>query len=467
MLLENTSNSSKKESIKHELEEHQREAEEAYDAKRNDKSSSLTSESFHVLTFDLQQCLPTPAIETSIAFYKRQLWTYNLTLHRCHDKQAFCFMWHEAVAARGANQIASCLYKYLQEIPENVREITFYSDTCAGQNKNSFLCVMFMLALKKNTTIHTINHKFLIPGHTHMECDGDHSIIEKKKEKHPPPIDFPSDWVNLVRLCGSKHPFQVTEMKSADFFEFSALFEGPLIQKKCKGTTWPKGFKLPLSYKGHNPISVEKNKYLIELLPYVDESFHDLKLIAKEDLRDKHSGMEEASTSQEGLEEASTSQEGQEEASTSQEGLEEASTSQEGLDDSIAELLPLPVAPADDVPRKKRKKGKVGFLNTSPYILELKQKVEEKKLQERQKLARKAKRDIAKQVRIEEEEEEDEAFPADGDESDSACIYCNELYSRDRAGEPWIQCQICSYWSHTDCAGVDRRTNNFICEICS
>lgn len=58
-----------------------------------------------------------------------------------------------------------------------------------------------------------INHKFLVPGHTHMECDGDHSIIEKKKKKHPLPIDHPRDWINLVRLCGSKTPFRVTEMK--------------------------------------------------------------------------------------------------------------------------------------------------------------------------------------------------------------------------------------------------------------
>lgn len=92
-------------------------------------------------------------------------------------------MWHEAVAARGGNQIASCLFKYLSETSDNVRKITFYSDTCAGQNKNTFICIMFMLAMKNNAHFQEINHKFLVPGHTHMQCDGDHSIIEKRKNK--------------------------------------------------------------------------------------------------------------------------------------------------------------------------------------------------------------------------------------------------------------------------------------------
>jgi len=93
-------------------------------------------------------------------------------------------MWHEAVAGRGANEIDSCLFKHLiNNTPNNVTEVTFYSDTCGGQNKNSHVSAMFLKIIHMLPNINIINHKFLVPGHTHMLCDVDHSLIEKQKKK--------------------------------------------------------------------------------------------------------------------------------------------------------------------------------------------------------------------------------------------------------------------------------------------
>lgn len=225
LLMKTCSDDLKKSEIREKLLSHQADAEKAYEVKRIDKQESLNDDTKMVYTFDLQQCLPTPDVKTSVAFYKRQLLTFNLTLHRCDDQQAFCFMWHEALAARGANQIASCIYKLFQKISPAIKELTFYSDTCPGQNKNSFLSIMFMILIKQHPHIEYINHKFLVPGHTHMECDTDHCIIEKKKKKYAVSIDHPRDWMNLVRLCGNKKPFKFEEMNISDFLEFSALFK--------------------------------------------------------------------------------------------------------------------------------------------------------------------------------------------------------------------------------------------------
>ncbi|CAI6355109.1 unnamed protein product [Macrosiphum euphorbiae] len=71
-----------------EHEEHHQMAEMAYTTKKLDKASMETEHNKLVLSFDLQQCLPTPCLHNSIAFYKCHLWTYNLTIHNMKTDQA-------------------------------------------------------------------------------------------------------------------------------------------------------------------------------------------------------------------------------------------------------------------------------------------------------------------------------------------------------------------------------------------
>lgn len=173
----------------------------------------------------MQQCLPTPFLRSSVSVYKTPLWTFNLTVHDCSTNEPFCYMWHEALAKRSGNEIASCLFQHLQSLPLSVNHVIFYSDCCPGQNKNSFVATMFAIFMQVTDTtgsISIIDHKFMVPGHTHMECDSDHALIERKKKITSAQIHHPQDWYQFIRTVGVKKKFSVIEMNRNQFIDFAS-----------------------------------------------------------------------------------------------------------------------------------------------------------------------------------------------------------------------------------------------------
>lgn len=298
-------------------EDHHTEAGLAYETKKSDKIRAKSDPSLTVLSFDLQQCLPTPSLETSVAFYKRQLWTFNLTVHNMKDDQATCYVWYETIAKRGANEIGSCLFKAIMNLDSNIKHVILYSDCCPGQNKNSPFLAM-CLSLMHENHIETLDHKFMVSGHSRMECDSDHAQIEKLKKRYSAPISHPHDWFQLIRLAGKKHPFQVVEMGQPDFLDYATLLKTEIHLKKnneagekfvwhdVKWLRYTKSEPYKVFYKTslenddqfgimdmlrrgkHNPslrpstcysaplpISIEKKRDILSLLPYIAPTFHE------------------------------------------------------------------------------------------------------------------------------------------------------------------------------------------------
>lgn len=99
-----------------------------------------------VLTFDLQRVLELPSIKTNQAYYKRQLWFYNLCVYNEAQKKATMYVWYESIGSKGSQEIASCLYRYfIDYVPQDTQNIILYSDSCGGQNRN----IKMTLMLKK------------------------------------------------------------------------------------------------------------------------------------------------------------------------------------------------------------------------------------------------------------------------------------------------------------------------------
>lgn len=230
--LKHEKNETTKAAIEEQKRIHQEDAEAAYEAKRRDKAAVIASNGTkELLTGDLQKVLATPLLSAGMSYYKRTLSTLNFTVHGTLFNTK-CYMWDETIARRGANEIASCLYIHLQKLSPKVQHVTLYTDNCPGQNRNKIVAGMLAALIHNHPTIKIFDHKFLVPGHTHMECDSDHALIEKAKKAFGTEIHHPSDWYKLVRQVKIQRPMEVIEMTSRDFFDFEDLFNGTFTMRE-------------------------------------------------------------------------------------------------------------------------------------------------------------------------------------------------------------------------------------------
>lgn len=207
--------------------QHKDMADLAYKLKDADKKQAKEDPSIRVLVFDLQQVLDTPSLTTNVSFYKRLLSTFNLTIRDCTTDggTTSCYMWHEAIGKRGSDEIASCVLKKLESLPETVTQVITYSDTCGGQNRNINMAIMFSYFVSQSSHVNCVDQKFLLSGHTHLECDVDHARIERSKKTAEIPIMVPRDWFQFVRTVRGKKPFQVHEITQQHIFSFSKLVQ--------------------------------------------------------------------------------------------------------------------------------------------------------------------------------------------------------------------------------------------------
>lgn len=222
--------------LKADYEAHLEESKRRYTLKREDTRMSKTTPTHKVLTGDLQKCLPTKMLTNCISFYKRKLLTLNFTLYDSSNNAVHCMMWDETKAGRGRNEMASAILKWADNVipASHVSEITLWSDNCYGQNKNMSIIMCFFWIMQKYPMIRCVNQKFLLKGHTHMEADTIHALVERKRKKmNNMSILTPWDWQQMVRQCSSN--YHVHNMESEDFKKFNELFSGknsPFIYRK-------------------------------------------------------------------------------------------------------------------------------------------------------------------------------------------------------------------------------------------
>lgn len=196
-----TAGQDEKQRLAFEYEEHIHEKNLSRLEKATDKEN--INENLIVSCFDMQAIMPVPKGDVSIFYYKSRLSTMNFTVTELKSDETFCYVWHEGEGGKGATEVGSCLYKYLEEQSlkrdnENL-EFILYSDNCGAQQKNRlkinlvlnlhktkqfifpfrYIIAVLMYAVQ-TLKIKSITHKYLIVGHTQNEGDSTHSVIEKQ-----------------------------------------------------------------------------------------------------------------------------------------------------------------------------------------------------------------------------------------------------------------------------------------------
>lgn len=258
-------NEQKLRSLQIESERHHMRAEAAYSQLREDQKAAQINQNNVVLFTDLQQVLYCPTLKHSSVFYQRQYSSFNYAVHDGGSGDAYMMLWHECVAQRGANEIASCFLRYITEKYKPLehgeeRKLTVWSDRCVGQNNNWRMVSMYqLLIISKFFT--QINQKFLVSGHSFLPCDRDFSLIERKKKTAV--VHCPRDWIEVLVSARPSNPFTVIYMDQADFKDFSVVEKGLKKTADLKITEY-----LWLQLNADDPTSVKVRKQHNILQPW-------------------------------------------------------------------------------------------------------------------------------------------------------------------------------------------------------
>jgi len=154
---------------------------------------------------DVQAVQLVPQLQASALYFRQKLAVHNFTLYNLSTNEVVCYVWHEGEGELNANVFTLCVVDYLVNEVGCTKNIVIYSDGCGSQNRNATLSNALSLLAKEKQI--TITQNYLEKGHTQMECDSVHSVIERKKKNRD--IFVPVQYVQLIQDARTKSPYKV------------------------------------------------------------------------------------------------------------------------------------------------------------------------------------------------------------------------------------------------------------------
>ena len=188
------------------------------------------------LSVDMQKVILLPRIPGFKAnLFTKRLVTINQTFApinklEVEKKKALGVLWHEGIAGRNDENVASAFFRALTTHFRDFSNVTLWLDNCAGQNKCWTLYTALVHLVNLPTGPQKVTLKYFTVGHTFMSADSFHHMVEQEMKRMKQVGDW-RDFVQCVSRCGS-----VVEMKADDFLKF----ESGLSQGRESRATRPK-----------------------------------------------------------------------------------------------------------------------------------------------------------------------------------------------------------------------------------
>ncbi len=190
----------------------------AREEKSKDKRASKNKEC-RAFTMDLQAVKVSPFMMASAIFYKTKLCSHNFTVYDLDSRKTVCYWFDETAADLSSSTFVTCIIEHLEKYcQEPCGPIILWSDGCTYQNRNANLSnALSAYAIEYNVVI---IQKYLIPGHTQMECDSVHSKIETELKGRD--IYIPHDYIRFSQNARKKpFPYVIRKMTFSDFKDYT------------------------------------------------------------------------------------------------------------------------------------------------------------------------------------------------------------------------------------------------------
>lgn len=212
------------------------------------QSIDTSEESTEILIFELQQPQEMPSVPIDESYDWKPLWFFNLCVFDEKSKKAHMYVWDEAVAEKGPEQIASCLFKHIYTIvPKTAKKVILYSkSTGLYQNMQISLMLKKICDYQNKKDLITIEQRFFMKGHDSNDCGRCFENIDKQKRKYHEKQEYlyaSNEWTELVKWSKLTQPrFEVINMTENDFFSVEKLMKFVVSEKHSANgeeIVWP------------------------------------------------------------------------------------------------------------------------------------------------------------------------------------------------------------------------------------